>query len=76
MPIKISNIMISGMIISFYNFKSMYLIIVLIDVYELAENTRDFSHEMNRLRIGHGLCHVNYPTYDQPKFTEKTDIII
>ncbi|MTT33357.1 hypothetical protein GMB86_15280 [Terrilactibacillus sp. BCM23-1] len=32
-------------------------------VYEIAENTRDFSHEMNRLRIGRGLCHVNYPTY-------------
>ena len=35
--------------------------------YELAENTRDFSHEMNRLRIGHGLCHVNDPTYVQSK---------
>jgi RimJ/RimL family protein N-acetyltransferase len=35
-------------------------------VYEIAENTRDFSHEMNRLRIGRGLCHVNYPTYVSP----------
>jgi hypothetical protein len=33
-------------------------------VYEIAVNTRDFSHEMNRLRIGRGLCVVNYPAYD------------
>ena len=30
--------------------------------YDIAENTRDFSHERNRLRIGRGICHVNYPT--------------
>lgn len=39
--------------------------------YEKAENTRDFSHEMNRLRIGRCLCHVNYPTYAQPNMLKK-----
>ena len=40
-------------------------------IYEIAENTRDFSHEMNRLRIGRGLCHVNYPTYAQSNMYKK-----
>jgi len=30
--------------------------------YKSAENTRDFSHEMNRLRIRRVFWHVNYPT--------------
>ena len=46
------------------------------NIYELVENTRDFSHEMNRLRIGHGLCHVNYLTYVQSKVCKKVDRMV
>ena len=45
-------------------------------IYEIAENTRDFSHEMNRLRIGRGLCHVNYPTYAQVNIKKSTNIML
>ncbi|MGY0694623.1 nucleotidyltransferase domain-containing protein [Virgibacillus sp. FSP13] len=40
-------------------------------IYKLAKNASDLNHEMNWLRIGLGLCHVNYPTYARSTITNK-----